>query len=31
MFQMAEAAVSRQIFKEILSLIAQVQAPPAPA
>jgi hypothetical protein len=30
-FQMAEVAVSRQIFKEILSLIARLRAPPAPA
>lgn len=30
-FQMAEVAVSRQIFQEILSLIAQLRAPPAPA
>src|SRR4030088_2212040 len=30
-FQTAEAAVSRQMFAEILSLIAQVRAPPAPA
>jgi hypothetical protein len=27
----AEIAVSRQMFKEILSLIAQLRAPPAPA
>jgi len=31
MFQMAEVAVSRQMFKEILSLIARLRAPPAPA
>jgi hypothetical protein len=30
-FQMAEVAVSRQMFDEILSLIAGVRAPPAPA
>jgi transposase len=30
-FQMAEVAVSRQMFKEILMLIAQLRAPPAPA
>jgi hypothetical protein len=30
-FQMAEVAVSRQMFAEILSLIARLQAPPAPA
>jgi hypothetical protein len=30
-FQMAKVAVSRQMFKEILSLIAQLRAPPAPA
>jgi hypothetical protein len=30
-FQMAEVAVSRQIFADILSLIAQLRAPPAPA
>jgi hypothetical protein len=30
-FQMAEVAVSRQMFAEILSLIAQLRAPPAPA
>src|SRR5215469_646318 len=30
-FQMAEAAVSRQMFAEILSLIARLRAPPAPA
>jgi len=28
---MAEVAVSRQMFKEILALIAQLRAPPAPA
>ena len=30
-FQMAEVAVPRQMFKEILSLIARLRAPPAPA
>jgi hypothetical protein len=30
-FQMAEAAVPRQMFQEILMLIAQLRAPPAPA
>jgi hypothetical protein len=30
-FQLAEVAVSRQMFAEILSLIAQLRAPPAPA
>jgi hypothetical protein len=30
-FQMAEVAVSRQIFADILSLIARLPAPPAPA
>ena len=30
-FQMAEVAVSRQMFKDILRLIAQLRAPPAPA
>ena len=30
-FQMAEVAVSRQMFAEILSLIAQLRAPPARA
>ena len=30
-FQMAEVAVSRQIFADILSLIARLRAPPAPA
>ena len=29
-FQMAEVAVSRQIFAEIMSLIARLRAPPAP-
>jgi hypothetical protein len=29
-FQLAEVAVSRQMFQEILSLIARVRAPPAP-
>ena len=30
-FQMAEVAVSQQMFKEILMLIARLRAPPAPA
>ena len=30
-FQMAEVAVSRQTFQEILSLIARLRASPAPA
>jgi hypothetical protein len=30
-FQMAEVAVSGRMFKEILMLIAQLRAPPAPA
>jgi Transposase DDE domain group 1 len=30
-FQMAEVAVSRQMFAEILSLIARLRVPPAPA
>jgi hypothetical protein len=30
-FQMAEAAVSRQMFQEILMLIARLRARPAPA
>jgi Transposase DDE domain group 1 len=30
-FQLAEVAVSRQIFADILSLIARPRAPPAPA
>jgi hypothetical protein len=30
-FQMAEVAVPRQMFQEILSLIARLRAPPAPA
>jgi hypothetical protein len=30
-FQMAEVAVSRQMFQEILLLIARLRAPPAPA
>ena len=30
-FQMAEVAVSQQMFAEILSLIARLRAPPAPA
>jgi hypothetical protein len=29
-FQMAEVAVPKQMFKEILSLIAQLRAPPVP-
>ena len=29
-FQMAEVAISRQMFAEILSLIARLRAPPAP-
>jgi hypothetical protein len=29
-FQMAEVAVPRQMFQEILSLIARLGAPPAP-
>jgi hypothetical protein len=29
-FQMAEVAVSRQMFQEILMLIARLRAPPAP-
>jgi hypothetical protein len=29
--QMAEVAVPRQMFAEILSLIARLKAPPAPA
>ena len=29
-FQMAEVAVSRQMFADILSLIARLRAPPAP-
>jgi hypothetical protein len=29
--QMVEVAVTRQLFAEILSLIAQLRAPPAPA
>ncbi len=28
-FQMAEVAVSRQMFRQILSLIARLRAPPA--
>jgi len=31
MFQLAEIAVSRQMFKYILMLIARLRAPPAPA
>jgi hypothetical protein len=30
-FQLAEVAVPRQMFKEILSLIARLRARPAPA
>jgi hypothetical protein len=30
-FQMAEVAVSGRMFNEILMLIAQLRAPPAPA
>jgi hypothetical protein len=30
-FQIAEVAVSRQMFADILWLIAQLRAPPAPA
>ena len=30
-FQMAEVAVSQQMFADILSLITQLRAPPAPA
>ena len=30
-FQMAEVAVSRQMFRDILGLIARLRAPPAPA
>jgi len=30
-FQMAEVAVSRQMFADIPSLIARLRAPPAPA
>jgi hypothetical protein len=30
-FQMANVAVSRQMFDEILALIAGLRAPPAPA
>jgi hypothetical protein len=30
-FQMAEVAVPRQMFKEILMLIARPRAPPAPS
>ena len=30
-FQMAEVAVSRRMFQEILSLIARLRAPPVPA
>jgi hypothetical protein len=30
-FQTAEVAVPRQMFQDILSLIARLRAPPAPA
>ena len=30
-FQMAEVAVSRQMFQEIFTLIARLRTPPAPA
>jgi len=30
-FQIAEVAVSRQMFADILSLISRLRAPPAPA
>jgi Transposase DDE domain group 1 len=30
-FQLTEVAVSRQMFAEILSLIARLRAPPVPA
>ena len=30
-FQMAEVAAPRQMFQEIVMLIAQLRAPPAPA
>jgi hypothetical protein len=30
-FQLAEVAVSRQMFQEILMLIARLRVPPAPA
>jgi hypothetical protein len=30
-FQMAEVAVPRKMFQEILTLIARLRAPPAPA
>jgi hypothetical protein len=30
-FQLAEVAVSRRIFADILALIARLRAPPAPA
>ena len=30
-FQVAEVAVSRQMFADILSLVARLRAPPAPA
>jgi hypothetical protein len=31
LFQMAKVAVSRQMFKDILMLIARLRAPPTPA
>jgi hypothetical protein len=31
MFQMAEVAVPRQMFRDILRLIVRLRAPPAPA
>jgi hypothetical protein len=31
MFQMAEVAVSQEMFQEVLSLIARLRSPPAPA
>ena len=30
-FQLSEVAVSRQMFQEILMLVARLRAPPAPA
>ena len=30
-FQMAEVAISRQMFRDILGFIARLRAPPAPA
>jgi hypothetical protein len=30
-FQMAEVAVSRQMFADVLSLISRLRVPPAPA